>query len=206
MAKFHLHTERLLQGKFELKEINLAFIFQVNCPGCFMYGIPMVNTMYEKFFKDVGFIGISTAFEDFELNTKETTELLLKDQFIVGETRKYYFENFGTYKYDHKLQFPVAFDKVMDALSFLSHDNIELICNTNPNYSIWPEWEKRAMHERIIQYYKQAPLVAPTFTLNQLQGTPSFVMFDKNYNKLQTFFGYQKLDLLDSELTKYTSQ
>jgi hypothetical protein len=28
MQLFHLHIDRLLQGKFELKKINLAFVFQ----------------------------------------------------------------------------------------------------------------------------------------------------------------------------------
>jgi len=34
-----LKIDRVLQGSFDLKALNL-FVFQVNCPGCFIYGFP----------------------------------------------------------------------------------------------------------------------------------------------------------------------
>jgi len=35
-----LKIDRVLQGSFDLKALNLLFVFQVNCPGCFIYGFP----------------------------------------------------------------------------------------------------------------------------------------------------------------------
>ena len=39
-------------------------VFQVNCPGCFLYGLPQAVNLYEKFKdKEVKVIGVATAFE-----------------------------------------------------------------------------------------------------------------------------------------------
>ena len=66
-------------------KINVAFVFQVNCPGCFIYGIPLLNELFKKYEKEIGFISISTAFEDFELNTEANTIELLNKGELVGE-------------------------------------------------------------------------------------------------------------------------
>lgn len=47
---------------------NVLFVevFQVNCPGCFIYGIPEAVEMYKKYYKDdLMVLGVATAFEDF---------------------------------------------------------------------------------------------------------------------------------------------
>ena len=49
MSKFHLNIQELVQGDFILNKVNMAFVFQVNCPGCFIYGIPMMNKLYNSF-------------------------------------------------------------------------------------------------------------------------------------------------------------
>jgi hypothetical protein len=203
LRKFNLNIESYLQGNFELKDLNLAFIFQVNCPGCFIYGIPLVNELYSKNSINAGFIGISTAFEDFDYNTELHTKNLLCDGTLIGETKKSYQENFGIERYNHKINFPVAYDKLKEPNQFLTENNLTLICNSNPNYSIWPDWEKQVMRQKIKSYYYQFPKIAETFTLNQLQGTPSFVFFNEKYDLVKTFFDYQELEILDAVLKKY---
>ena len=52
-------------------------VFQVNCPGCFLYGIPQAISLYEKFKdKNVKVLGVATAFEDYDKNTLKNLELL----------------------------------------------------------------------------------------------------------------------------------
>ena len=52
-------------------------VFQVNCPGCFLYGIPQAISLYEKFKdKNVKVLGVATAFEDYDKNTIQNLELL----------------------------------------------------------------------------------------------------------------------------------
>jgi peroxiredoxin len=62
-------------------------VFQVNCPGCFLYGIPQAVSVYEKFKnKNVKVIGVATAFEDYDKNTLQNLELLLSEGQVIGET------------------------------------------------------------------------------------------------------------------------
>ena len=69
--------------------IVLVEVFQVNCPGCFMYGIPESIQIYNKYKSDgVSVLGMATAFEDYDKNTIENLELLLETGETIGETRK----------------------------------------------------------------------------------------------------------------------
>ncbi len=64
-------------------------VFQVNCPGCFLYGIPQANSLYEKFKdKNVKVLGVATAFEDYDKNTLQNLELLVSENQVIGETFK----------------------------------------------------------------------------------------------------------------------
>ena len=98
MAKLHLKYSPLDNQPVAPKALNLLFVFQVNCPGCFAYGFPLVNRlMRELESEQIGFLGMSTAFEDFELNTADNTRLLLEEGKPVGETAKM----LSNYGFDH---------------------------------------------------------------------------------------------------------
>ncbi len=65
-----LKIDRVLQGSFDLKALNLLFVFQVNCPGCFIYRFPLIIKLYWKYRESgLNVLGLSTAFEDFDYNT-----------------------------------------------------------------------------------------------------------------------------------------
>ena len=73
----------------EKDQIVLVEVFQVNCPGCFLYGIPEAINIYNKYHSEgVTVLGVATAFEDFDKNTLENLELLLKSGEVIGETKK----------------------------------------------------------------------------------------------------------------------
>ena len=80
MRELQLHIDKHIQGNFETKELNLLLMFQVNCPGCFTYALPLFKRLYENY-KDekFSFLALSTAFEDFDKNTLENTTLLVKE-------------------------------------------------------------------------------------------------------------------------------
>src|SRR5919201_6124819 len=71
----------------ERGNVILIEVFQVNCPGCFLYAIPEAISVYHKF-KENGLkvIGISTAFEDFDKNTLDNLKRLLERGELIGET------------------------------------------------------------------------------------------------------------------------
>ena len=200
MSKFHLNIQELVQGELVINKVNIAFVFQVNCPGCFIYGIPIMNDLYQSFNDKVGFIGVATAFEDFEYNNEANLKLLLTDGTLVGETRKYYDTNYGISNYLDIPDFPVAFDRILPSEQLLNSENIELICNAIPSFVDFSEKEKEILSIKIKSYYSQVPILAATFTLNQLQGTPSIIIFDEKYNILGQYFGHQSEDVLKTKI------
>ena len=110
MTKFRLRTEQILQGDFTLQSLNLILIFQVNCPGCFIYALPLAAKLHERHCDRINILGLSTAFEDFELNTAENTQKLLQSGEMVGVTRQY-FQQKQIERYPTPLEFAIAFDR-----------------------------------------------------------------------------------------------
>ncbi|MCR4029724.1 MULTISPECIES: hypothetical protein [Flavobacterium] len=206
MSKFHLNIQELIQGEFILNKVNIAFVFQVNCPGCFIYGIPIMNDLYKSFKDKAGFIGVATAFEDFEYNNEESLKLLLNDGTLVGETKKHYQSNYELSNYPEKLNFPVAFDRITASDEFVTTEMIKLICDAVPNFEAYSETEQEILIQKVKAYYDQIPVIAETFTINQLQGTPSFIIFDESYTILGKYFGYQNLDVLKNKLEDLLTQ
>ncbi|MBE8724403.1 hypothetical protein [Flavobacterium hungaricum] len=200
MSKFHLNIQELVQGEFVLNKVNIAFVFQVNCPGCFIYGIPIINNLYKSFSKNVGFIGVATAFEDFEYNNEANLKLLLHDGTLVGATKNYYNTNYGLSVYPEKIIFPAAFDTVVSSEQFINSNKIALITDIIKNIPNSSEQEKEALGEKVKAYYSGMPLIAETFTLNQLQGTPSFIIFDDHYSILGHHFGHINEEVLKNKL------
>src|SRR5919198_2955725 len=69
----------------EMGNVVLVEVFQVNCPGCFTYGIPQAIDMYMKYRESgLNVLGLATAFEDFDKNTLENLKLLATRQ-VIGE-------------------------------------------------------------------------------------------------------------------------
>lgn len=189
MERLKLYFDPPIQGSFELGELNFLFVFQVNCPGCFFYGIPVFNTLYMQFKNDISFLGLSTAFEDFEYNNEENTRSLLENQKIVGETKKALASQ-GYEQYPQRIGFPVAMDSI--ALDdFEIEKEAKELCLMNPNYKIWPEYDRQLMYEKVLNYLKTRKKISKMFTLNQLRGTPSFVIFDDQYRIKHEWFGHR---------------
>ena len=113
--KLHLAVDKVVarqeggqEEEFRPEDLNIMLAFQVNCPGCFMHAIPFLNSLHERYSKQgVQVFALSTAFEEFGLNTVwATTALVQKDQ-IFGATRN----ALGKDKYGRDINFRVATDK-----------------------------------------------------------------------------------------------
>ena len=153
MTQFHLRTEQFLQGDFTLQPLNLILIFQVNCPGCFIFALPLAAKLHETYCDRINILGLSTGFEDFELNTAANTQKLLQSGKMVGVTQQYFQEK-QIERYAIPLEFAIAFDR-------------------------------------------------ETFHLNFLPGTPSWVLFDQDYNVLSSWFGHRSEEKVESMLSPY---
>lgn len=200
MTKLHLKYD-LLRGDFTPGPRNFLFTFQVNCPGCFFYGLPVVNALHHEFKNEISFLGLSTAFEDFELNTRANTEALLNSGTIVGETQKALTQR-GYETYPEPIDFPVGMD-VEAGLN--TPEAIDTICNLNPNFQIWPPFEQEAMRGKVREYLTQSEHLHYTFTLNQFKGTPSFVLFDDQMRVHEQWFGHREPEAISALLRTWIS-
>lgn len=186
MTTIRLDIDRMLQGSFDLKPLNLLFVFQVNCPGCFIYGFPLVNKLYWQYRKSsLNVLGLSTAFEDFNDNTAANTELLLTEMKLVGATRR----ALGEF-YAQAIDFPVAVDQLTTGAALATPENIEFLCGEIAGFSELPPAEQAAMRQQVNAYFQRTAQTSATFALNHLPGTPNFLLVDQNLQLLNEWFGH----------------
>ena len=179
----------------EKDKIIIIEVFQVNCPGCFIYGIPSVIDVYNKYKLDgVTVLGIATAFEDYDKNTLENLKLLLKSNVVIGETRKI----LGQYNYlddNKKLKYKIPFPVAMDSLIKHETNNIDnqrimnFIYNQIPDFDLCNNDYQNKIKSNVITYLKSKEYITETFELFSLQGTPSTIIIDRKGILRDVIFG-----------------
>jgi thiol-disulfide isomerase/thioredoxin len=168
----------------EKDHIVLVEVFQVNCPGCFMYGIPEAINIYNKY-KDEGVrvLGIATAFEDFDKNTLDNLKMLAETGEVIGETKKalsMYGQLQEGSKIPYKIPFPLAMDKLTKTSGEISQEKIlQFIYPQIPDFDSQPEEYKNQIIQRVKEYIKSKEYAAETFEKFALQGTPSTILVDR---------------------------
>ena len=185
----NLSVTEWIQGKptninKEIGNVVLIEVFQVNCPGCFLYGIPDAIEIYKKYNNmDVRVIGIATAFEDFDKNTLENLKLLLFTGQVIGETRRVlgqYGQLIEGNKLPYKIPFPVAMDSLKKESAVLSENKIMDFVESNvPDFRSYSESNKLILIERVKNYLKTKQYSPQTFEEYGLRGTPSWVLIDR---------------------------
>jgi len=167
----------------EKDKVVVVEVFQVNCPGCFMYGIPEAINIYEKYHNDgVTVLGMATAFEDFDKNTIQNLELLLKTGETIGDT----LNGLGPAgkldgnKLTYKIPFPVGMDSLVKTSENLTQEKImSFIYKQIPDYDSQNEEYKQQIIKRVKDYFKSKEFSAGTFEEYALQGTPSSIVVDR---------------------------
>ncbi|HEX2106586.1 MAG TPA: TlpA family protein disulfide reductase [Nitrososphaera sp.] len=195
----NLQVSTWIQGKptnidNEKGNVVLIEVFQVNCPGCFLYSIPETIDVYRKF-KDKGLtvLGLATAFEDFDKNNLENLQKLLMTGEIIGETFRA-FSSTGQLKDGNKLPyripFPVAMDMLVKTSGPLTQSKIMDFIETNiPSFRSYPDKERQVLVERVKQYLQSKQYSAKTFEEYALRGTPSVILIDRKGILRGTYFG-----------------
>ncbi len=177
----------------ETGKVILIEVFQVNCPGCFIGGLPEVIQVHEQFKNEPMVIwGLATAFEDFQLNNLENLKRLLTTGEVVGETFNYLLDR-GMLRgssLDYQIPFPVAWDKVVkrsggsneaEVLTFIKRDF--------PNYEELPNNAQVLIKQQISNYLANKQYDAKTFDKYALRGTPSSIIIDKKGILRHKLFG-----------------
>jgi thiol-disulfide isomerase/thioredoxin len=178
----------------ERGNVVLVEVFQVNCPGCFLYGIPEAIEIYRKY-RDNGVtvIGLATAFEDFEKNNLENLQKLVTTGEVIGETYRAFASSgqlSGGNKLPYKIPFPVATDMLVKASGPLTQSKIMDFIEANiPNFRSYPEEDRQVVIERVKHYLKSKEYSAKTFEEYTLRGTPSTILVDRKGVLRGTYFG-----------------
>ncbi len=166
----------------EKDHIVLVEVFQVNCPGCFMYGIPEAINIYNKYSSEgVTVLGVATAFEDFDKNTLENLELLLKTGEVIGDTKDA-LSQYGKLqdsKLPYKIPFPVAMDSLVKENGASKEKMMDFIYSQIPNFDSQPDDYKNQIIQRVKDYLSSKQFAAETFEKFSLQGTPSTIIVDR---------------------------
>jgi thiol-disulfide isomerase/thioredoxin len=195
----NLQVSTWVQGKptnldNEKGNVVLVEVFQVNCPGCFLYSIPETIDIYRKYNdKGLTVLGIATAFEDFDKNNLENLQKLLSTGEIIGETYRA-FSSTGQLNDENKLPyripFPIAMDMLVKNSGPLTQSKIMDFIEANiPSFRSYPEKDRQVLIERVKQYLQSKEYSAKTFEEYALRGTPSVILIDKKGILRGTYFG-----------------
>lgn len=200
---FDLKFSQVLQGDFGLEDLNLMLVFQVNCPGCFAYAFPVAIRIHEEYRpKGLNVLGLSTAFENFDLNTVGNTLRLLENGHIVGETRKV-LERAGYKNFPLKIPFDIAFDHLSPNDPSHLEEDIDEFCRSHPELGAEDPEVKRSIKEEIKDYFSKKTFRAYTFDANHLNGTPTWVLFDRKKKLLYESFGHKEYERLAHIVDKF---
>ena len=195
----NLQVSTWVQGKptnidNEKGNVVLVEVFQVNCPGCFLYSIPQTIDVYRKY-KDKGLtvLGLATAFEDFDKNNLENLQKLISTGEVIGETFRA-FSSTDQLKDENKLPyripFPVAMDMLVKYSGPLTQSKIMDFIEANvPSFRSYPEKDRQVLIERVKQYLLSKQYSAKTFEEYALRGTPSVILIDRKGILRGTYFG-----------------
>ncbi len=182
----------------EKDKVVLVEVFQVNCPGCFLYGIPQAIDIYNKYRKDgVTVLGVATAFEDFDKNTLENLEILLTTGETIGETKKA-LDQHGQLvegkKLPYKIPFPVGMDLLKKENGTINQEKIDEVIEANvPGFDSYNANQKAEIVDRVKQYLKGKEYSAQTFEQYALRGTPSTILIDKKGVLRDVGFGQNEI-------------
>jgi thiol-disulfide isomerase/thioredoxin len=195
----NLQVSTWVQGKptnidSEKGNVVIVEVFQVNCPGCFLYSIPETIDIYRKYNdKGLTVLGIATAFEDFDKNNLENLQKLLSTGEIIGETYRAFSSTGqlnGQNKLPYRIPFPVAMDMLVKHSGPLTQSKIMDFIEVNiPSFRAYPEKDRQALIERVKQYLQSKEYSAKTFEEYALRGTPSVILIDRKGILRGTYFG-----------------
>jgi peroxiredoxin len=179
-----------LTGKVVLLEI-----FQVNCPGCFLYALPQAVDLHQRYSdKGLAVLGIATAFEDFDLNTLTNLRKLVSHGEVIGETLHMLSQHgvLKDWRLPYRIPFPLAMDTLIKREAEINEMEVtDFITEHMPDF----DQKDKAFQDNIsqqVRYYLQKLEYHPqTFEQFNLKGTPSHILVDKNGILRDCSFGTQ---------------
>ena len=183
----HLYKGEWVQGKSDLSDLNLMLVFQVNCPGCLAHALPLLQDLADEY-THVNCFALSTAFEDFALNTLENTQSLIAEGELAPASKRY-FSRLGQFELPYRIEVPVVMDL------FLSDEEVSSMTDTfinNIDHGSLSRKMAQQLRHQFNQRFVPVAMTGRTFLNNEMQGTPSWFLFDKQMNIFESWFGHKE--------------
>lgn len=163
--------------------VVLVEVFQVNCPGCFLYALPQAIELHEKYANQgLTVLGVATAFEDFDKNTLDNLKLLVKTGEVIGETLTT-LEQQGKLmegRLPFRIPFPLAMDRLVKREQDVTDDEVlAFITEHLPDFDRRPAAVQDQIRQQVQHYLESLIFHAETFERFNLKGTPSQILVDK---------------------------
>ncbi|MDD5319737.1 MAG: TlpA family protein disulfide reductase [Methylococcales bacterium] len=163
--------------------VVLVEVFQLNCPGCFLYSLPEAVDLYQRYFDHgLSVLGVATAFEDFDKNNLDNLIRLIENGDVVGETQLMLGRQGKLIagRLPYRIPFPVAMDRLHKRQADVDHDEILAFINDRiSNFEQQPEIYQQQIRQQVQDYLQSLAYHAETFELFDLKGTPSHILVDK---------------------------
>jgi len=183
-----------------LGQVVLVEVFQVNCPGCFLYALPQAVDLHRKYSEHgLTILGVATAFEDFDKNNLENLIRLIENGEVAGETLRMLSQQdkLSAGLLPYRIPFPVAMDRLSKRQGEVS-DNVitNFIKDRAPNFEQRPEADQQKIRQQVQNYLQSLDYHAETFERFDLKGTPSHILVDKQGILRDCAFGdYPELEM-----------
>jgi len=183
-----------------LGQVVLVEVFQVNCPGCFLYALPQAVDLHRKYSEHgLTILGVATAFEDFDKNNLENLIRLIENGEVVGETLRMLSQQdkLSAGLLPYRIPFPVAMDRLNKRQGEVSDKVItNFIKDRVPNFEQRPEADQQKIRQQVLNYFQSLDYHAETFERFDLKGTPSHILVDKQGILRDCAFGdYPELEM-----------
>jgi hypothetical protein len=198
---FHQRYAEVFNGNHDLGKLNLVMVMQVNCPGCFLYGLPQMIQLHNQYGDKVNFSVLSTAFEDFDLNTSENTRRLVEEGYLVGETKKA-MQAHNLVREQLVLPFPVLFDQIVLKEVLQQPQFIDLVIANNLHLNAMVDQSQEEMRGLLLHHFSNFEKCGYTFAANLLQGTPTFILFNDHLEIRARWFGHVNESVVIAEIEK----
>lgn len=168
----------------ERDHVILVEVFQVNCPGCFLYGIPEAINIYNQYVDEgIRVVGVATAFEDYDKNTLENLRVLAEHGTVIGETRRA-LEQYGQLQNDtlpYKIPFPLGMDDLSRVSGQVDDDHVMAYIKAQlPDFDNESPARRQDIIQRVKNYMRSKEYSAKTFEMYALRGTPSTILVDRH--------------------------
>lgn len=177
-----------------LGSVVLIEVFQVNCPGCFLYSLPQAIDLYQRYHaKGLTVIGMATAFEDFDKNTVENLKLTINQDTPIAETLRVLEQNNRLIngQLPYHIPFPVAMDSISKLQKEITEDEItQFVEQYVRDFSRQENYQQEQIRQQALNYLQSHLYQAETFQRYNLQGTPSHIIVDKKGILRASEFGH----------------